>query len=258
MNNTELSIQAVILAAGKSTRFKFPTAKLLTNFAGMPMILHTTKTAATLNLALTVVVGHEAKTVIETVRTVHHDAQFVYQYEQRGTGHALLQTMPYWQAEHILIINGDCPLLQAATLKKLIDTHLAEGAAVSFATAYNPDIHNSYGRVVDQDGRIKIIEKKDLRQDPALYPIVNAGIYIMQSAFLRAYIHLLNTNNAAQEYYITDLVEIAQNNGFGVSTIVAPFDDVAGINTIEEFTCAQQIHHERLMRSTSSESSSSL
>lgn len=250
MSDHNYSIEAVILAAGKSTRFKLPTPKLLTNFCGIPMILYTTRTAQTLNLPITLVVGHEASSVIDTVRITHPSAQFVHQYEQRGTGHALLQTMPTWHAEHILIINGDCPLLQTATLKHLIDTHLADNAAISFVTAHHSNVHNSYGRVVKNGNHIKIIEKKDLREDPALYPVVNAGIYIMKKDFLQTYISMLNTNNAAQEYYITDLVEIAQNHDLSVSTIVAPFDEVAGINTVEEFMSAQQIHNERTMRTT--------
>ncbi|MGB8467523.1 MAG: NTP transferase domain-containing protein [Candidatus Babeliales bacterium] len=241
------SIQAIVLAAGKSTRFKGKTTKLLTPLCGQPIIMYLTQLLESLDIATTLVVGHEAAAIQTLVGAQHKAVQFAQQTEQRGTGHALKSSEPLWHADHLLILNGDCPLIHAHTLKYLATTHAQNNNAVTFVTAHHPNPFNAYGRVIKKNKRISIVEARDLPDDPTKYDTVNAGIYIMQTAFLKKYMHLLGTNNAAQEYYITDLVGIAQNQGLRVGTISASFDEICGINTLPELMRAEQVQRSRII-----------
>jgi bifunctional UDP-N-acetylglucosamine pyrophosphorylase / glucosamine-1-phosphate N-acetyltransferase len=244
------NIQAIILAAGKSTRFNTGRTKLAEPICGQAMILFPTKLLEQLHIPTIVVVGYQQEIVRNIIVTEHGDTvEFVVQEEQKGTGHALEQTKDWWTHDHILVLNGDVPLVTAETITSLYEEHIKNGSAISFVTSCNPDpTGKAYGKVVKTGEQIEIVEAKDFTGNPHDHCCVNAGIYLINKDFLQSYIATLNTNNASKEFYITDLVKIASQNHRGVSTTVAPFDTIRGINTVQELWAAEQIKRSELVK----------
>lgn len=244
------NIQAIILAAGKSTRFQTGKTKLLEKICGQEMIIYITKLLERANIPTTMVVGYQKELIIEAVKNNHiTDIQFVTQEVQKGTGHAILSSRDTWNQQDILICNGDCPLLTENTIEELYETHIASDAAISFIVAHNADPSvKGYGRIVESNGVIKIVEAKDFTGDATTDCCINAGIYLIKKEFLTQYIDSLNTNNNSNEFYLTDLIEIASKNGKKVTTVTASFDQIRGINTLEELWIAQQIKRAEIIK----------
>jgi bifunctional UDP-N-acetylglucosamine pyrophosphorylase/glucosamine-1-phosphate N-acetyltransferase len=244
------NIQAIILAAGKSTRFNTETSKLAETICGQPMILFTTKLLTALKIPTTVVTGHHREAIESIISQEHGTAiNFVVQEKQEGTGHALSCTKHLWDKENILVINADCPLVTTETVTALYTEHLEKNSIVSFVTACNPDPTNkSYGRIVKNENRIEIVEAKDFTGNPSEHCCINAGIYLISKDFLLNYIATLNDNNASKEFYITDLIKIASDNNKKVTTIKAPFDTIRGVNTLQELWAIEQIKRSELIK----------
>lgn len=240
MNN---NVQAIILAAGKSTRFNTDKTKLAETVCGQAMILYPTKLLAQLNIAITLVVGYQQEIIRNIIKKQHGETiDFVVQEKQEGTGHALACTKALWQKDHILVLNGDVPLITTQTLTSLYEAHRNNNAAMSFVTSYCTDeAAKGYGRVVKNGNSMAIVEAKDFTGDSAQHCFINAGIYLIKRDFLESYIATLNDNNASKEFYITDLVKIASENNLTVTTLQAPFDTIRGINTFQELYKAEEI-----------------
>jgi bifunctional UDP-N-acetylglucosamine pyrophosphorylase/glucosamine-1-phosphate N-acetyltransferase len=239
------AVHAVVLAAGKSTRFGAVFNKLLMPLCGKPLVTYITDLLTMLNIGTIVVVGHLREAVIETITTHSSRAvSFVLQSEPRGTGHALLCSKEQWHAEHILVLNGDMPLITADLITQLYAVHIHNNAAVSFVAAYSDTTAHAYGRVLHDGTTIRIVEARDFTGDPTISYPINAGIYIFKRSFLEKYAQELAPHNAQQQLYITDLVEIASNNGLGVHYIVVEYDLVRGVNTLAEFAIAStKLYH---------------
>jgi bifunctional UDP-N-acetylglucosamine pyrophosphorylase/glucosamine-1-phosphate N-acetyltransferase len=245
MNN---NLQAIILAAGKSTRFNTEKTKLAQTICGQPMILFATKLLEQLTIPTTVVVGYQAETVKNIITTAHGETiAFITQEKQEGTGHALACSKASWYRDYILVLNGDVPLITAETITQLYKEHKNNNAVMSVVTAYNPDDSSSYGRMVKTDSHIAIVEAKDFTGDATQHCFINAGIYLINKDFLINYIATLNDNNANKEFYITDLVKIASENNLTVTTVNAPFDTIRGINTFQELWVAEQIKRSEII-----------
>ncbi|HLC07196.1 MAG TPA: bifunctional UDP-N-acetylglucosamine diphosphorylase/glucosamine-1-phosphate N-acetyltransferase GlmU [Candidatus Babeliales bacterium] len=244
------SIQAIILAAGKSTRFHTEKTKLAETICGQTMILFPTKLLAELKIPTTVVVGYQKEIIQNIITTEHGDIiDFVVQEKQNGTGHALACTKQLWEKEHILVMNGDVPLVTPETIASLCEEHLQSNAAISFVTSCNPDeTGKSYGRIVETTHSIAIVEAKDFTGDAHEHCCINAGIYLINTNFLQNYIATLDDNNANKEFYITDLVKIASENNLVVATTKAPFDTIRGINTFQELWAVEQIKRSELIK----------
>ena len=181
----ERNLQAVILAAGKSTRFRTKKTKMLHTICGQEMILYPIKVMEKLQIETIVVVGHQKDAVMAAInRKSGYKINFVEQHEQLGTGHALLQTTDLWSKDNILILNADIPLVEAETIKALYEEHVNKKAVITFASTrvFNPA---GYGRIVKNNGTYKIVEEKDCNDAEREINIVNSGIYIMQAEFLR-------------------------------------------------------------------------
>lgn len=244
------NIQAIILAAGKSTRLNNDKSKLAETICGQPMILYPTKLLEKMNIPTTIVVGH-LKNVIEKIITEKHGntIKFAIQKEQKGTGHALACSQEAWEQDNILILNADAPLLTEEIITSLLEKHRADSATISFVTSCNPDpTSKSYGRVVKNNNTVRIIEAKDFTDDATVYCCINAGIYLISKNFLVEYISSLKDNNANREFYITDLIQIASEKNLTIATTKAPFDHIRGINTYQELWATEQIKRSELMR----------
>ena len=243
-------VQAIILAAGKSTRFNTDSSKLVERICGKEMIVHTTSLLKKMNIPSTLVVGHK-KELVEAAVKKHHpkgNFTFVHQTEQLGTGHALQCTKKTWSKDHILVMNGDTPLLSETLLQKLINKHLSSNAAMSFIVAHNVDPSiQGYGLVVNQNNQIKIIEDDDVDKDLDDLYNLNGGIYLLDRNFLDKYIDTLPRDKQSGEVYLTTLAQIASENGLTISIIDAPFDEVRGVNTQRELWVAEQLKRSQII-----------
>lgn len=238
------NVQAIVLAAGKSSRLKTGKSKLLEPLCGKPMIQHSIDTLSQLSVPTTVVVGFQKDAIIETLtkKTNKIPLSFIEQTEQKGTGHALMTSQSSWSADTLLVMNGDMPLVTKNIIEQLYAKHQEQKAAFSFVTAHNCDpIAASYGRVVQNETNIAIVEAKEFAGDISENCCINAGIYLINKKFLEESISLLTQSTITQEWYITDLVKIASEQKQTVTTVSAPFDRIRGINTFKELWAAEQI-----------------
>lgn len=243
------NIQAIILAAGKSTRFHTERTKLAETICGQAMILFPTKLLAQLKIATTIVVGYQQEIIRSIIAQEHAEHfEFVVQEKQEGTGHALACTQSLWHNDHILVLNGDVPLITEQLLIALYEEHIKNNAAISFVTSCCTDeTGKAYGRIVKKENQIAIVEAKDFSGDMKEHCCINAGIYLIKKDFLQDYIATLNDNNANKEFYITDLVKIASENNLIVATVQAQFDTIRGINTFQELWKVEEIKRQELI-----------
>jgi bifunctional UDP-N-acetylglucosamine pyrophosphorylase / glucosamine-1-phosphate N-acetyltransferase len=240
--------RAVILAAGRSTRFQRKQSKLLTHICGQPMILFPIKAIQKLGIPITIVLGHQAEEIkAEIARHGLSKIDYVEQKEQLGSGHAALCAKDKWDAENILILNGDVPLLSSDLLDKLLQKHIDDDSMVSFFSTYafNPE---GYGRVVEKNSLISIVEEKDCTDDERDVTKVNAGVYVVKKDLLLNVLNEINTDNAAGEFLLTDIVGLAGKKGLKVKSVLAPFDSVRGVNTLQQLWEVEQIERSYLIK----------
>jgi bifunctional UDP-N-acetylglucosamine pyrophosphorylase / glucosamine-1-phosphate N-acetyltransferase len=230
MNN----LAAIILAAGRGTRMKSDLCKVLHNVAGLPMIGYVVEAARSAGLArIAVVVGHQAKEVEKSI--AHLGVEFVLQEPQLGTGHAVAATKQLFQGfdGHILILCGDVPLVEAATLEDFASYHVSKNSRLTVMTTVLDD-PAGYGRIVRNESRevLGIVEDRDA--DPVEKKIneVNTGIYIVEAGLLYDLIDGIDTDNSQAEYYLTDILSEAVKSDIQVyGYILAQSREVAGVNT---------------------------
>nr|MBF0222945.1 NTP transferase domain-containing protein [Desulfobulbaceae bacterium] len=242
---------AVVLAAGKGTRMKSDMAKVLHVVFFAPMVNHVIDMLQQITLEkIVVVTGHQHKRVEESLS--HYDVVFARQKEQLGTGHAVLSAQPYLRSGKgtVLILCGDTPLVKAETLKSMLAEHESKGAALSVMTTILSDPTN-YGRVITDDSGsvLKIVEEKDASVDERLVQEVNAGIYCVELDFLFGALQKVGTDNAQGEVYLTDIVQIACNEGRQVTKFLCgdPLE-ITGVNSRVELAVAHKILQQRRNR----------
>lgn len=249
------NVEAIILAAGKSSRFKTGKTKLIEKICGQEMILYPATILKKFQVPTTFVLSYQKETIVDLLNKRLGSSNFnvVDQGQPQGTGHAIMCTKPHWKEDHVLIMNGDTPLIKSHQLRALYDKHIKTNAVMSFITSYNIDPSiNHYGRVLENENGIKIVEASDIdlyaeefqKQD---VQCINAGIYILKREFLEQYIEKLPKNPTTGEFYFTEIVKLASDNGLTVSTINIPFDTVRGVNTLRELWSAEQIKKSELI-----------
>lgn len=238
-------IATIILAAGKGTRMKSDLVKVLHPLLGLPMLSYT------IDLSLNgikasktiVVVGYQKDQIKEKFNDPR--LRFALQEEQQGTGHAVLQAIPFLQGFTgiVLILCGDVPLVKLETIRTFIDAFREQGAALSVLTAM-VEKPFGYGRIIrDSEGWLeKIVEEKDATEEERLIREINTGIYCIRAPLLIDDLKEIGRENAQGEYYLTDLVEIARKKGFRCSAhwVVDPME-VMGINTRIDLAMANEV-----------------
>jgi bifunctional UDP-N-acetylglucosamine pyrophosphorylase/glucosamine-1-phosphate N-acetyltransferase len=238
-------LKAVILAAGKGTRMKSELPKVIHKALGKPMVQYSIEAAMEAGAKesdVCLVVGHKAELVKETVG---EGVSYVLQEEQLGTGHAVKCASKFIGTEGLtMVLCGDTPLITGATLKRLVDTHLEEGNAITVLTAVADD-PTGYGRIIkDNWGKfVKIVEQKDATLEEQRVQEINSGMYIFDSAILNEALGKLTNDNAQGEYYLTDTIEIVKTQGLGeVSTMtIDNLDEIKGVNSPEQLQEAEEI-----------------
>jgi UDP-N-acetylglucosamine diphosphorylase/glucosamine-1-phosphate N-acetyltransferase len=233
----------LILAAGKGTRMKSDLAKVLHVLNGKPLLHYSLATAKSAGAEkIVVIIGHQADKIRDDFSG--SGCLFVEQKPQLGTGHAVLQAKDLL-ADYkglTVILCGDVPLLKAATIKSLVDNHLAAKAVVSLLTTIPPSSHG-YGRIVkdDKGNVLKIVEERDATQSEKKIGEINTGIYCVDTKFLFSALEKIDNNNQQREYYLTDIVEIACRECVTVKAFIADdYVEVMGINTLEELSRAEK------------------
>jgi len=229
------SITAVVLAAGKGTRMKSATSKVLHTLAGRPMIHYPVRAAIEAGASrVIVVVGHGREAVEKYLASAFADrVETVVQGEQRGTGHAVLVALPAitkTNASSVLILSGDTPLLRTDDLRALLEGASAEpNSPLALLVATLPDA-SGYGRILRENRRVVgIKEHKDCSATELLIREWNPAVYAVRASFLAEHLPSLSPNNAQGELYLTDLVAIAAKNG-GVVDRPADSSSLEGIN----------------------------
>lgn len=211
-----MSLDIVILAAGQGTRMRSALPKVLHPVAGQSMLGHVIETARGLEpKAIHVVIGHGAEQVRE--RLAADDLNFVVQAEQLGTGHAVAQALPALTAERVLILYGDVPLIEAATLERLLHKVGPQQLALLTVNLTDP---TGYGRIVrDGQGVVQaIVEHKDASPEQKLIAEGNTGILAVPGERLADWLGRLSNSNAQGEYYLTDVIAMAVADGLTVAT----------------------------------------
>ena len=222
---------------------KSDLAKVLHLLCGLPMLAYPVAAAREAGAEkIVVVIGYQADQIHENFG--NQGLIFAEQREQLGTGHAVLQAAETFRGYGgtIVILCGDVPLIRPETIISLRDRHRSEGATVTVLTTI-PEDPAGYGRVVKPDGRrvVKIVEEKDAAPEEKKIREINTGIYCVESRFLFPAVAGLGNRNVQGEYYLTDIVEMACNNGLRVSSSLAPDPvEVMGINTTEELERASR------------------
>ncbi len=224
----------LILAAGKGTRMKSQTPKVLHPVAGRPMIDYVLDVASGVDPATcTVVVGHGAETVKQALGG-HPGLRFLVQEPQLGTAHALLQAEPLFRGVGgtLLLLSGDVPLLRPETLRALVAAHHSARAAATVVTAVVND-PAGYGRVVREDGAIaRIVEDRDATPEERAIGEINAGIYAFDLEPLFPALSRIGSANAQGEYYLPDLVSLYHAEGRKVAWLTVPeVHEILGINS---------------------------
>ncbi|WP_331713797.1 bifunctional UDP-N-acetylglucosamine diphosphorylase/glucosamine-1-phosphate N-acetyltransferase GlmU [Nocardioides scoriae] len=224
------AVTVVVLAAGGGTRMKSKTAKVLHPLAGRSMVGHVLAAVAELQPRRVVaVVGHQREQVAPHVSEAMPEALIAVQKTQDGTGHAVRiawEALPEADREGtVLVAYGDTPLLEGRSLAAFLEDHQGAGRAVSILSGIVARPHG-YGRVVrDADGGVTgIVEQKDASPEQLAVNEINSGILAFDAAFLREALPRLSADNAAGEYYLTDTVALARQDGLGVGAF--PLDDV--------------------------------
>ena len=235
-----MSVNVVILAAGQGKRMYSQLPKVLHPLAGRPMIEHVLTAADALSpRQVCVVYGHGGERVREALS--RPELAFARQEPQLGTGHAVQQALPVLSdADTTVVLYGDVPLIKGETLQRLV-AGAREGCAVLTAVLDDP---RGYGRIIrGSDGRIaEIVEEKDATEAQRAIREINTGLMALPTAKLERWLGRLENNNAQREYYLTDVVKLAQRDGIAVEAVaVSDATETLGVNSR-----AQLAHLERL------------
>ena len=243
------NLAVIVLAAGKGTRMKSALPKVLHGFAGRPMLGHLLAALQPLKPTRTVVVTGFGAEAVETYCTAHFPGtEFVRQTEQRGTGHAVQVCAPLL-AEHegpVVIVYGDIMLnIRPDVLTKLMAEHAQNvmGLTLLAANVNNP---TGFGRLFYNQGRLVSIEEKDCDDAQRKITTVNPCIYAIHGPALWPLLQQLNANNAQNELYLTDIIELAAQTGVNVvmSDVVAEREEV-GVNSRAELAAMDALWQSR-------------
>ena len=227
-----MSIALIILAAGKGTRMKSDLPKVLHHIAGAPMLVHAMKSGATLDPAKTIIVaGHGAEQVSDAAKAFDETADVVLQTEQLGTAHAVAQAKEvlFDFDGDALVLYGDTPFINPKTLEHMTAARSDHDVVVLGFEAADP---GRYGRLIMEGEHLKkIVEFKDASDKERQITLCNSGVICAKSAILFDLIAAVGNDNASGEYYLTDIVEIAQRKGLNATSVTCDESETLGVNS---------------------------
>jgi bifunctional UDP-N-acetylglucosamine pyrophosphorylase / glucosamine-1-phosphate N-acetyltransferase len=241
-----VKLEVIILAAGQGTRMRSALPKVLHPLAGKALVHHVIDTATALDAqAIHTVIGHGAERVQNQLANL--PTSWALQEQQLGTGHAVAQAMPNVADDSVvLVLYGDVPLVKAETLKKLLTAVDAEHLALLTVELNDP---TGYGRILRdaKDNVTAIVEQKDATPEQLKIREGNTGILAAPAALLKKWLPQLSSNNAQGEYYLTDIIGLAVQQGIGVNAQQAPAAwEVQGINNRLQLAELERIHQRNI------------
>ena len=238
------NLSVVIMAAGKGTRMNSDIPKVLHKLSGKTLLQHVIDTAKELNpKKIVVIIGHEAQMIRNSVES--NEILFSYQLEQKGTGHAIMQTEEHLKdfKGQTLILSGDVPLIKKSTLLSLIEKQIDNNFEASMLTAEisNP---SGYGRVIRDNNNLKEVrEHKDCDEDELLIKEINTGIYVFNNQGLFDLLPKLKNENTQSEYYLPDVLPMIVSSGGNIGLEKSNnFTEIQGVNTLEQLSILEQTH----------------
>ncbi len=238
----------VVLAAGQGTRMKSKLFKVMHPVMGRPMVGHVVHAALEADASEVITItGHGAETIKDYLGD---KSQFVYQEEQLGTAHAVMQAKDLLEGKEgtTLVLSGDTPLLRAETLQELMAYHEEEGAKATILTALADDPFG-YGRVIraEDDSVSKVVEEKDASSEERLVQEINTGTYCFDNQALFNALERVNNDNAQGEYYLPDVLEILKNDAEKVGAFrLENMEEALGVNDRKALAEATAIMRKRI------------
>lgn len=237
---TNRPIAAIVLAAGKGTRMKSDLHKVLHPIAGRPMLLHLMASVDALSPAKKVVIVGDKADQLEAA--LGDSAELAVQDPQLGTGHAVQQAegaLAGFDGD-VLILYGDVPFVPTATMQSMIDRLGAADAPAVVVLAFEPADPLQYGRVITDGDRVtKMVEHKDATDAERAVRLCNSGLMAAKARDLFALLARVTDDNAAKEFYLVDIVNIANADGRSCAVVTTDPNDVAGINSRAELATAE-------------------
>ena len=248
MPATSQDLAVIVMAAGKGTRMKSSQHKVLHPVGGKAILGHLLDTVAALTPVKTLLVVGSGK---EQIVAAYPDADTVTQTEQLGTGHAAQIAHGALEgfSGDLMILPGDVPFLPVAILAEM-QTLIGKPENGLVILGFRPDDPAKYGRLVQEtDGSIaRIVEYKDATEEERAVTLCNSGMMVISGEQAGAWLNRLDNNNAAGEYYLTDLVAFARHDGVNVAFVEAEEDVVLGINSREDLAHAEEILQRKLRK----------
>ncbi|WP_407305914.1 bifunctional UDP-N-acetylglucosamine diphosphorylase/glucosamine-1-phosphate N-acetyltransferase GlmU [Desulfosporosinus sp. SB140] len=241
------NLVAVIMAAGKGTRMQSKLPKVMHSLAGKPLIEHVLDVANQVGIERPlVIVGHGREVVAARIQ---ERAEIVVQTEQLGTGHAVMQVLPYLEgAQTVLVLSGDQPLLKPESLQALIKMHEDQEACATVLTACM-DQPFGYGRILkDGEHLVRIVEEKDATPDERQVKEINTGTYCFRGSALKDALTKITLQNAQGEYYLTEVFDVFLKQGERMLTYcTGDSHEALGINSRSQLAEAEGIFRERIL-----------
>ncbi|GAA0726091.1 bifunctional UDP-N-acetylglucosamine diphosphorylase/glucosamine-1-phosphate N-acetyltransferase GlmU [Clostridium malenominatum] len=239
---------AVILAAGEGKRMKSTTPKVLHKACGKEMINHVIDTLRESGIDdVDIIIGNGAEQVKKN--TMSRNVSYSLQEKQLGTGHAVKCAKDFLQGKKgiVAIFTGDAPLITPDTVKRLIAFHKEKNYKGTILTSIVENPYG-YGRVIrEENGEVrKIVEHKDCSIEELKLNEINAGMYCFDIDALLGSLNNLSNNNAQEEYYLTDVIEILKAKGEKLGAIPIPFEETMGVNSRVQLAEVEQIMRRRI------------
>ncbi|PUB19053.1 bifunctional UDP-N-acetylglucosamine diphosphorylase/glucosamine-1-phosphate N-acetyltransferase GlmU [Yoonia sediminilitoris] len=230
----------IILGAGMGTRMNSDLPKVLHQIAGAPMLVHAMKSGGALNPDHTIIVaGHGAVAVEKAAKAYDADAMIALQAEQLGTAHAVAQARSALDGfdGDAIVLYADTPFISPETLAAMSAARLTHDIVVLGFEAADP---GRYGRLIMKDDQLdRIVEFKDATEDERAVTLCNSGVIAANARSLFALIDAVDNNNAAGEYYLTDIIGIARNNGLSATVVRCDEAETLGVNSRAQLAQAE-------------------
>jgi bifunctional UDP-N-acetylglucosamine pyrophosphorylase/glucosamine-1-phosphate N-acetyltransferase len=239
-----MSITVIVLGAGKGTRMKSKTPKVLHKISGKSMISHVIDSIEDISDDIVVVLHHQAEKIEDELKKDYNNLKFHIQDLENfpGTAGALRGVEP--KHDRVLILNADMPLITKGSISKLIDSN--SDINLSVLKLDNP---KGYGRVIIENGKVKeIVEEKDCTKEQKEVNSVNGGVYFLKSELLKRYIPKIDNNNAQKEYYLTDIIKLAVDEGKIINPIFVEEEEFKGVNSKYDLAVAEEIMQNRIKK----------
>ncbi|OSP54613.1 bifunctional UDP-N-acetylglucosamine diphosphorylase/glucosamine-1-phosphate N-acetyltransferase GlmU [Pseudoruegeria sp. SK021] len=244
---TERRTSLIVLAAGMGSRMASDLPKVLHPVGGLPLLAHALESGKALSPEVVVVVtGHGAAEVAAAAQAHCPGAEIVHQAEQRGTAHAVAQAkdaLAGFEGDAI-VLYGDTPFISPDTLCAMADARAAGADLVNLGfIAADP---GRYGRLIVVDGRLdRIVEFKDATEDERRTTLCNSGVVMAPASLLFDLISQVSDDNAAGEFYLTDIVGLANARGLHCAAVTCDEAETLGINTRAELARAEAVFQTR-------------